>query len=224
MIRLACLLLLLSSIPGCLVSPAGEESRVTLEVSFEAAPAIVRQSPDSWFVQVTLSGGDLERPLQATARGLAGSDADLELTTTSGGPRRLTVTYFFYTGEVVETWTHARSDLVLVPGDQTVDVLLRRVPEYTLEGRLLGAAVPPESVQLQELSTGLFFPPVQPVAGDDDTVTFTMPHLPVGRFFRLQVRDAQGALVSFDECPVFSSRPGILTFEGDLEGPACPAE
>lgn len=224
MTRLACLFLLLSSFSGCLVSPAGESSRFTLEVSFEAVPAIVRQSPDSWFVQVTLEGGDLERPLEATARGLAGSDADLTLSTTSGGPRRLTVTYFFYTGEVVETWTHARSDLYLVPGDQTVEVPLRRAPEFTLEGRLQGAGQPPQSVQLQELSTGLFFPPVQPVEGEGDTVTFTMPHIPVGRFFLLQVRDADGELVSFDDCPVFSSRPGTLSFEGDLEGPACAAE
>ncbi len=222
--RLALALLALFASPGCLVSPAGELSRVTLEVSFEAAPAIVRQSPNSWFVQVSLSGGDLERPLEVTARGLAGSDADLTLSTTSGGPRRLTVTYFFYTGEVVETWTHARSDLYLVPGDQTIEVLLRRAPEYTLEGRLLGAARPPQSLQLQELSTGLSFPPVQPVVEDDDTVTFTMPHLPVGRFFRLQVRDADGVTVSFDDCPVFSSRPGTLLFEGDLDGPVCAAE
>jgi len=224
MTRLACLFFFLPWFSGCLVSPAEEPSRVSLEVSFEATLAIVRQSPDSWFVQVTLSGGDLERPLEATARGLAGSDADLTLTTTSGGPRRLTVTYFFYTGEVVETWTHARSDLYLVPGDQTVQVPLRRAPEYTLEGRLLGASPPPRSLQLQELSTGLFFPPVQPVAGEGDTVTFTMAHLPVGRFFRLQVRDAEGELVSFDECPVFSSAPGTLIFEGDLDGPVCGAQ
>ena len=61
---------------GCLVTP-DIACRVTLELSFSGVPVITRQSPNSWFLQATLSGADLERPVEATARGLAGSDADL---------------------------------------------------------------------------------------------------------------------------------------------------
>lgn len=212
------------TLPGCLTTPAGEESRVTLVVSFSAVPAIVRQSPDSWFAQVTLSGGDLERPLVATARGLAGSDADLTLETTSGGPRRLTITWFYYTGETVETWTHARSDLFLVPGDQTVEAPLLRSPEFTLEGTLRFPGELPTQVQLQDLSTGLTFPAVQAAELGDSSCGFTLHRVPVGRFFLLQVRDSAGVLHSFDACPVFSSRPGTRGFTGDLAELSCALE
>jgi len=221
--RLA-LALALVTLAGCLTTPAGEPSRVTLVVSFSSVPTIVRQSPDSWFVLVTLSGGDLERPIRATARGLAGSDADLTIRTISGGPRRLTITYFFYTGETVETWTHARSDLFLVPGDQTVEAPLTRSPEFTLEGALTFPDELPVQVQLQDLATGLTFPAVGVVDLGGSSAGFTIHHIPVGRFFLLQVRSAAGTLLSFDGCPVFSSRPGTHVFEGDLEDLSCGLE
>jgi len=208
---------------GCLVTP-DIACRVTLELSFSGVPVITRQSPNSWFLQATLSGADLERPVEATARGLAGSDADLTITTQAGGPRRLTLTYFFYTGEIVETWTWASSDLHLVPGDQTISAQLQRTPEYTLTGSLTFLDGPPSQVWLEDLSTGLNFPASQVVPVDDQHCTFTLMHVPIGRFFRLHVRSPDHETVAFDECPVFSSRTGTLSFAGDLAVQTCEIE
>ncbi|PKN47922.1 MAG: hypothetical protein CVU59_00995 [Deltaproteobacteria bacterium HGW-Deltaproteobacteria-17] len=219
--RQALWFLLLPAFTGCLVTPAEDTSRLTLELSFAQTPVITRQSPDSWFIQATLSGADLDRSLEATARGLAGSDADLTFTTQSGGPRRLTLTYFFYTGEIVETWTFAGSDFYLVPGDQTMTAVLQRAPEYTLDGTLDLPGGLPAQVWLEDLSTELNFPIAAVVPVDEWHGTFSIPHVPVGRFFRLHVRDASNEVVSFDQCPVFSSRTGTLAFAGDLADLSC---
>ncbi|MBU1241952.1 hypothetical protein KKD52_10960 [Myxococcota bacterium] len=219
--RMTTCFLLLFSFSGCLVTPADDSSRLTLELSFAQTPVITRQSPNSWFLQATLSGADLERSMEATVRGLAGTDADLTFSTQSGGPRRLTLTYFFYTGEIVETWTFSGSDYYLVPGDQTITAVLQRAPEYTLNGTLDFLDRAPISVWLEDLSTELNFPIAQVVPVDDLHGTFSIPHVPVGRFFRLHVRDVNNDVVSFDECPVFSSRTGTLSFAGDLADLSC---
>lgn len=215
------LLLVLLVLPGCLVTPAEDQSRITLNLSFSQAPVITRQSPNSWYLMASLSGADLERPVEATVRGLAGNDADLTLTTQAGGPRRLTLTYFFYTGEIVETWTYASSDLHLVPGDQTISAMLQRAPEYTLNGTLGVLDGAPYTVWLQDLSTDLDFPAAQGAPVDDLHGTFTISHVPIGRFFRLRVRNRYNVSVAFDECPVFSPRTGALSFAGDLADFSC---
>jgi len=215
------LLIILLFFPGCLVTPAREESRITLNLSFSTSPVITRQSPNSWYLLASLTGADLERPVEAVVRGLAGSDADLTLTTLAGGPRRLTLTYFFYTGEIVETWTYASSDLHLVPGEQTISAVLLRAPEYTLSGSLGFSDGPPVQVWLEDLTTELNFPVVQVAPVNDQTGTFSIQHVPVGRFFRLHVRDGNNDLVSFDDCPVYSSRTGTLSFAGDLTDLSC---
>jgi hypothetical protein len=206
---------------GCLTTPAEDASRVTLLLSFAQTPVITGQSPDSWFLQATLTGADLERPLTATVRGLADSAAGLTFTNQSGGPRRLTLTYFYYDGETVETWTYASSDLHLVPGDQTISAVLQRAPEYTLTGLLGFSGDAPTTVWLQDLDTDLDFPVAQVVPSGDREATFTLPRIPVGRFFRLIVRDAAGQNRAFDDCPVFSSRPGTLSITGNLSDLSC---
>ncbi len=196
---------------------AGESSCVAVNLVLAQPKAAY----SSWYVQVALEGADLERPVTASARGIASqTQARLELETVSGGPRRLSAVLFLFDAETVDVWSGSLPDVYLVPGDQTVELQLVHQPNFFLEGEIVVESADPVRVWVEDLSTRVAFPAVFAAPSEPGRQSFTL-QLPQGRFLRLVAQGPAGEKRTFDECLLRAVSDATIAFEGDFATGAC---
>lgn len=176
----------------------------------------------SWYVQVVMEGADLERPVKASAGGSGTQgEAQLELETVTGGPRRLSAVLFLFGSETVDTWSGSLPDIYLAAGDQTVSMQLVRRPTLTLTGEITLDSSQPARVWAEDLATRVAFPAAQTLPQSGGFHAFTLESLPQGRFLRVIVQDVSGAKRSFDDCPLRGITDDVLTFAGNFTDGTC---
>ncbi len=208
---------------GCLASPSGE-SRLFIHLSFSPVdgnqPGTFR-SLSAWHLSATLSGADLETPVEASMKGRTETEASLSLVTLAGGPRQLVLRLFLLTSETLELWTSVHSELYMVPGDQTIHAELVRSPTWDIHGNVACGEDKATLAVLRDISSGLDIPSVPVLEEGENTGIFRFEQIPVGRFLELRFRLESGNFAPVTDCLVFSSRTGDHLLEADLETGTC---
>ena len=214
---------------GCLVEPRDDGvARVQLQVTldlppflgtraeasregFKKKPSRVKLTEKPVVAMVEVEAGDLTAPVADRYAGDPGEDeaVELGLEVTSGDNRELSLVVFYWDGDVVHTYKTLESGLTLESGDQTLELEPEEAENWTLDGVLeVDETGPlPVGVVVEDVGARAEFPECLVEEGPQG-FDFTVPRMPVGRFFYLRVHWDDG---SWSEplyfCPLFFGQP-----------------
>lgn len=148
-------------------------------------------------------------------------EAQLEIETITGGPRRLSAVLFLFNPTSVDTFSGSLPDIYVAPGEQTIQMQLVRRPTYDVQGEIILETDQTAHIWVQDLSTHVLFPEVQSEPIGNGRHTFTLVGLPQGRFLRLTVQNAEGVTRNFDDCPLRATNDFQQIFSGDFASGTC---
>lgn len=199
-------ILLHLSLPSHALAKSGDPSPI------EKTPLVLWASIDA---------DDLASPVTGQWSGNLDQDPTLALSVEAGTERTLSVLLFALAEDRVETFRALKTGLDLVPGDQTVSLTLEPTPEWTLEAQLVPDGQAPIQAAVMEVQTRLLFPAAQ-VTEDQGTLTVTLDHIPVGRFFYLLVQWPDGTWSDpLTACPLWSGKEAHLARTISLADGSC---
>ena len=128
---------------------------------------------------------------------------------------------YHWDGEQVRTYKAWESQVKLSPGDQIVELQPELAETWVLSGLIVTSEELPKTVAVEDVQAGVRLPPVQV----EDTTAggrFTIPNVPVGRFFYLRLQDQDDQWSDpLTFCPVFMGQPTHMERTFDLDAGTC---
>ncbi len=231
-------------IGGCVVEPREDTTtRVHLEILLDL-PLSVHSSTDvnhpdrafrSGFSSVNLadnplafsvevSAVDLRIPATARYAGDPGNDdtIDLVLDVSSGENRELFLILYHWDSNEVSTYRALETGLLFEPGDQLVSLEPKKVDTWVLDGVLEGVGDKvPIGVVVEDVQTRIEFPET-PVEEGPLGWEFSVPYMPVGRFFYVRVHwDDNTWTDPLNFCPLFFGQSTNILRVFNLQDASC---
>lgn len=228
---------------GCLVEPREDNTtRVHLEILLDLPLSeasgkqnAVNRSFKSNFSRVSLTQNplafavevramDLNIPVTGRYAGDPGDDdtVDLFLDVSSGEGRELFLILYHWDSNEVTTYRALETGLLFEPGDQLFSLEPKKVDTWVLHGVLegVGDKVPIGAV-VEDVQTRIEFPET-PVEEGPLGWEFSVPYMPVGRFFYVRVHwDDNTWTDPLNFCPLFFGQSTNILRVFNLQDESC---